>query len=151
MLLPIGRAARHDDIIPLSALHRRLPGITTLIGENNISETIWIISRAKFYIGSSLHGAITAMSFHTPHTALTRESGKLRSYLEQWETTACPCVDSAGEIAAFADRALHDPSVIDCGKIDAMKKTVEDWLDRVAGKCLEQDQQQQSAETGENN
>lgn len=151
VLLPIGRAARHDDIIPLSALHRRLPGITTLIGENNISETIWIISRAKFYVGSSLHGAITAMSFHTPHTALTRESGKLRSYLEQWETTACPCVDSAGEIAAFADRALHDPSVIDCGQIDAMKKTVEDWLDRVAGKCLEQDQQQQSAETGENN
>ena len=138
VLLPIGRAARHDDIIPLSSLHRRLPGITTLIEENNISETIWIISRAKFYVGSSLHGAITAMSFHTPHTALTQESGKLRSYLEQWETTACPCVDSAGEIAAFADRALHDPSVIDCGQIDVMKKKAEDWLDRVVSKCLEQ-------------
>ena len=138
VLLPIGRAARHDDIIPLSALHRRLPGITTLIGENNISETIWIISRAKFYIGSSLHGAITAMSFHTPHTALTRESGKLRSYLQQWGTTACPCVDSVDEIAAFADRAMNDPSVTDCGQIDSMKKKVEGWLDRVVSKCLEQ-------------
>ncbi len=138
VLLPIGRAARHDDIIPLSALHNRLPGITALIGENNISETIWIISRAKFYIGSSLHGAITAMSFHTPHTALTRESGKLRSYLQQWGTTACPCVDSVDEIAAFADRALHDSSVIDCGQIDFMKKKAGDWLDRVVSKCLEQ-------------
>lgn len=137
VLLPIGRAARHDDVIPLEALHRRLPGITTLIGDNNISETIWIISRAKFYIGSSLHGAITAMSYHKPHTALTKASGKLGSYLEQWGTTALPYVDSADEIAAFADRAVHDPSVIECGQIDTMKDSVRSWLDRVADKCLE--------------
>ncbi len=86
VLLPIGRAQGHEDIIPLSKIARKAKN-SILIEQNNIYDVIYIIKNSVLYTGTSLHGAITAISYDIPHVALTSEAVKLINFLETWNTT----------------------------------------------------------------
>ena len=139
VLLPIGKAARHDDLVVLTRIHEKLPEITILADDNNMIETMWLIARSRFYIGSSLHGAITAMSFGVPHTALSGRSIKLCGYLECWGTTDRICVDTARDFSDFAAEVLEGKSNLNTAGIDEMKASARNWLDRVCDRCLEEE------------
>ena len=60
---------------------------TVYFDYNNIYETLYILKNATLYIGTSLHGAITAISYGIPHFALTNKIKKLVDFLETWGTT----------------------------------------------------------------
>lgn len=89
ILLPIGYAQGHEDNIVLKRIYDQIDDldIVYMPNFNNIYETIYILKNSKLYIGTSLHGAITAISYNIPHIALTSNIKKLLDFLSTWKTT----------------------------------------------------------------
>lgn len=87
VLIPIGYAQGHEDQIPLTLIASKCKSNPYIPEFNNIYDTIYAIKNSKMYIGSSLHGAITAISYSVQHSALTEKSRKLITFLETWDTT----------------------------------------------------------------
>jgi hypothetical protein len=81
-LCPIGKALNHDDHIALAAVRKLMQCLATYFDADNIWDIMYLIANAKAYIGTSLHGAITALSFAVPHVGLKVE--KLDAYLSTW-------------------------------------------------------------------
>lgn len=81
-LCPIGKALNHDDHEALHAVRARLKSPSTYFDADNIWDIMYLIANSAIYIGTSLHGAITALSFEVPHVGLVTE--KLDAYLGTW-------------------------------------------------------------------
>lgn len=81
-LCPIGKALNHDDHEALKAVQTKLQCPSTYFDADNIWDIMYLIANAKAYVGTSLHGAITSMSYAVPHVGLVVE--KLDAYLETW-------------------------------------------------------------------
>lgn len=73
VLLPIGYASGHDDYYFLKKINKLIPDCTTLAYNLNVWEILYIIKNSKAYIGTSLHGAIIAMSYSVPHYGLNKK------------------------------------------------------------------------------
>lgn len=86
VLLPIGRAAGHEDHVALEKIAALLNKPAILPTSNTLYDTIWTISNSSLFIGTSLHGAITAASYGIPLIALTKKDPKIPAYLETWAT-----------------------------------------------------------------
>lgn len=84
-LCPIGKALNHDDHEALKAVQSRLQSPSTYFDADNIWDIMYLIANSKAYVGTSLHGAITAMSYAVPHVGLVVE--KLDAYLATWGVT----------------------------------------------------------------
>lgn len=85
-LCPIGKALDHDDHEALQELGQLMSSPYTYFDAENIWDIMYLIANSKCYIGTSLHGAITAMSFAVPHVGLKVE--KLGAYLATWGAKA---------------------------------------------------------------
>lgn len=85
ILLPIGRAHRHEDDVLLNELDRQLDIPTRLANVMHINDVMCLIAHSKLFIGSSLHGNITAMSYAVPHLGIGNIS-KVDQYLKHWDT-----------------------------------------------------------------
>lgn len=81
-LCPIGRATSHEDHVPMKKIHHVLPDDSFYIDQPTIWDTMFLIGISKMYIGTSLHGAITAMSYDVPYMGI--EVVKLNDYLKTW-------------------------------------------------------------------
>lgn len=81
-LCPIGKALDHDDHEALQEIGSILQSPYTYFDADNIWDIMYLIANAKCYVGTSLHGAITAMSYAVPHVGLKVE--KLGAYLATW-------------------------------------------------------------------
>lgn len=89
-LCPIGTAIGHDDPIALKqiadVLSSMLPfGAYTLMNNPSVWDIMSLIANSEMYVGSSLHGAITAMSYNIPLVAFGPR--KLQVYIETWYDT----------------------------------------------------------------
>lgn len=82
-LCPIGTALGHSDHVALQKISHLMDKETFFyINQPNVFDIMWLIKHSKMYIGSSLHGTITAMSFGIPY--LGYGPNKLKAYIEQW-------------------------------------------------------------------
>ncbi|MBK1439131.1 polysaccharide pyruvyl transferase family protein [Parapedobacter sp. ISTM3] len=79
---PIGKALNHDDHLALGRITPLLNHPCTLFDEVSIWDIMYLIANARVYIGTSLHGAITAMSYAVPYVGVAVP--KLNSYLQTW-------------------------------------------------------------------
>jgi len=79
---PIGKALDHDDHEALQNLGKLVQVPFIYFDADTIWDIMYLIANAKCYIGTSLHGAITAMSYAVPHVGLKVE--KLSAYLGTW-------------------------------------------------------------------
>ena len=104
LLIPIGTAAMHSDNIALSKLAKAtdVPCIQTY--DNSIFDIMYYIACSKMFIGTSLHGNITAMSFCIPHLTLAKGTRKLDDYLATW---AAPKLDKCVEFSKFGEVAIN--------------------------------------------
>ncbi|CPR13638.1 polysaccharide pyruvyl transferase family protein [Brenneria goodwinii] len=88
LLLPIGRATGHEDHIILEKIYKLLSNEKIPVGIQNSPHVLNIMSslaHAKAYIGTSLHGAITAYSYgHKVCAFSTNEVKKLKGFIEAW-------------------------------------------------------------------
>lgn len=83
-LCPIGYAKGHDDYDFLRDVQETSKGRFKLFYNLNVWEILWLIRKSKLFIGTSLHGVITAMSYGLPHFGLNPSVKKLQSFLETW-------------------------------------------------------------------
>ncbi len=86
VLCPIGTALGHEDHIPLQELYKQLNLHTTniyLASNPGLFDIMGLIAHSHLYIGSSLHGIITAMSYARPYVAI-RNNKKISYYLKSW-------------------------------------------------------------------
>lgn len=80
---PIGYAPGHEDHIILQKLCN-IDASWEYINANNIYEIMYLISNCRIYMGTSLHGLITAFSFLKPALALNRKIKKTSSFIDTW-------------------------------------------------------------------
>lgn len=84
VLCPIGKALSHEDDFALKEISHRLRVPFVLFKNVNIWEIMYLISKARIFIGTSLHGIITAMSFNVPYFGVFEENRKINEYLKTW-------------------------------------------------------------------
>lgn len=84
VLLPIGTAARHEDHLPLSKVNKIIKTPAVFVDTQNIYDTMALIAFSNLYLGTSLHGAITALSYAVPHAGVTKKVQKLDAFLKTW-------------------------------------------------------------------
>ncbi len=95
VLCPIGIAPGHEDDIILKELASRNDDFVFVMPAS-ISDIMLLIAQSQFYLGTSLHGLITAQSFNVPHLPLNKKITKAVSYLNTW-------VDDSLRAADFTD------------------------------------------------
>lgn len=83
VLSPIGTAPGHEDDVVLKRLKNINPKFK-YIEPNNVFDTMYLITNCTLYLGTSLHGAITAMSYCKPFVGLNLKIKKLESYSQTW-------------------------------------------------------------------
>ncbi|MBB1304775.1 polysaccharide pyruvyl transferase family protein [Pseudoalteromonas sp. SR43-5] len=108
ILLPIGYASGHDDYQYLSKLSRELNCDHKLLYNLNIWEIMFVIKESSLFIGTSLHGVITAMAFARPHIGLNPKIRKLDSFIKDWSIkpfNKCQDISSADNILRNVDKS----------------------------------------------
>lgn len=117
-LCPIGTALGHCDDIALANIVGQVKNkeAFAFVENPNVFDVMWLIKHSQMYIGSSLHGVITAMSFNVPYVGYGGR--KQIAYIEKWSggrMRTASCHD-------FVDAALHNINVSE--KSDAQKTLV---------------------------
>lgn len=86
-LCPIGTAMGHCDDIALSEIYNNINNNqAAIVEEPTLWEIMWLIKNAQLYIGTSLHGVITSLSFGTKY--ISHSVGKVEAYLKRWTKDA---------------------------------------------------------------
>ncbi|MDR3061676.1 MAG: polysaccharide pyruvyl transferase family protein [Dysgonamonadaceae bacterium] len=84
VLCPIGTALGHEDNMVLEQIYKEMQECRTILVTNpSIWDIMTLISNASLYIGSSLHGVITSMSFAIPYLSIGNLN-KVNSYVDTW-------------------------------------------------------------------
>jgi hypothetical protein len=83
ILCSIGTALKHDDHIALSKLASGLSVPNKLYAGLTIWEIMYLIANAEIYVGTSLHGLITAMSFGIPYVGF-ESVRKQKNFMDTW-------------------------------------------------------------------
>jgi len=105
VLCPIGTAFGHEDQVPLQLIHETLEFPNILIENPSIWDIMYLISNSNLYIGSSLHGTITAMSYEKPYIGIGGLNSKLDAYLNSWgvnDLNGCASINNIAERANIA-------------------------------------------------
>lgn len=95
VLCPIGKAFKHEDQVPLKTLEKTLTNCQYM-EPVNLFDVVLLLSNAKFYVGSSLHGAIISQAYNTPFFPL--KIRKISDYIETWTNKRTYAVDELLEI-----------------------------------------------------
>jgi polysaccharide pyruvyl transferase WcaK-like protein len=80
---PIGIAPGHEDH-ELLQYFCKLDSSWKFIKPNNIFDIMYLIAKSDMYIGTSLHGLITAFSYNKPAISLNKKIQKANSFIETW-------------------------------------------------------------------
>lgn len=81
-LCPIGLAQGHLDQIALLKISNKILAQHQLFKNVTIWDIMYLIAKSSLYVGTSLHGTITAMSYKIPYIGLYVP--KLNNYLQTW-------------------------------------------------------------------
>ncbi|HDQ46305.1 MAG TPA: polysaccharide pyruvyl transferase family protein [bacterium] len=103
LLLPVGLVPMHDDQIVLRRLRETLAVSCHLPETLSIHEIMYCIARSRLFIGTSLHGAVTALSYAVPHLGLTEDVPKLRTFLRDWDIGPSREGTAIGRMAEHAE------------------------------------------------
>jgi hypothetical protein len=92
LLVPVGYAPVHDDLIALEKIDDQTSRNVALLGEHGLFDITYAILSSCCFVGTSLHGAVVAGSYSVPHTSIKRSDTKTSGYLEAWQTTPIPAI-----------------------------------------------------------
>ena len=82
-LCPIGLAPMHEDVEILKEINSFSKNFKFIM-PNNIYDIMALICFSKAYIGTSLHGLITAQSYNIPFIPLNKKITKVEQYCKTW-------------------------------------------------------------------
>lgn len=107
-LCPIGYANGHDDVHYLSEIFNKSGEEFELLEDLNIWEILYTIKNSKVFIGTSLHGVITALSYSVPYIGLNpNKVPKLNSFLKNWGIYPSDRSYSSKEIINIFDDVIN--------------------------------------------
>ena len=110
LLLPIGRYTGLDDPLALQEIKSNLLAPATIVSdEASIWEIMYVIAKARLFLGTSLHGNVTSQSFAVPHLGLSDKTCKLDFYLETWDLQAQARCIKLEEVTEFAGTVMAIP------------------------------------------
>ena len=142
LLVSIGRAYKHEDHIFLNQLANKLDVPVKLLNSENIFDIMYAISCAKLFIGTSLHGNITAMSYAVPHLGFSKVL-KLDQYLKHWDVgpnQSTGCIKSSQICDASVNllQKIDHEQLVDNSKrlsmlADKNLKTIIEYVNRYKG------------------
>lgn len=123
ILLPIGRAGMHEDHIPLRKIYEYCKNeVEVFLPKNNtIFDTMSYIANAEIFLGTSLHGNITAISYGVKTVGLDSRVKKLKFFLEEYYIESYPYADNVFNIY---DELVKSDSVNVKDIIDSRNKSV---------------------------
>lgn len=129
LLCPIGTAGGHEDHIPLLEIYNKLQVKNKYFVENpNVLEIMSLIANASLYVGTSLHGIITSMSFGVPYVGINKSQVKLQAYVETWGLDNLGEIQHPKDFISYAQRAL---SVSQFAILEESKTAKEVYYDHV--------------------
>lgn len=122
-LCPIGTALGHLDQVALKNISKEFDKTVSfkLIENPNIFDIMWLIKHSQIYIGSSLHGTITAMSFGVPFVGYGPR--KLGAYIEQWTSLYEQCFCCKNQILNTAINVINNNITTDSNKQKSLVKS----------------------------
>lgn len=82
LLCPIGTASGHEDDIVLSRIYEKIPNISILINNPKIDDIIKYIAFSEIFLGTSLHGVITAMNYGVLYVGINQSVTKQIEYIK---------------------------------------------------------------------
>lgn len=106
VLCPIGYASGHDDYEFLHKVNEEAEGAFRLLYELNVWEIMSVIRYSKLFLGTSLHGIITSLSFAVPHIGINKNIRKLDKFLDDWSIGASARCYSMSEVLDNVDLVL---------------------------------------------
>lgn len=131
VLCPIGLAPGHEDHKILQRLKKLKPHFDFVMPKN-IFEIMYLIANSNLYLGTSLHGAITAMSFLTPAIGLNKEVPKLESYMKTWISESFESLDFDDVYVSEVQRLLHNfKTNFNQEKLENQKQMVQSNLESI--------------------
>lgn len=111
VLCPIGFANGHEDEIILKKVYDLNKGFLYYTPQN-VFEIMYLIQNAKLYLGTSLHGLITAQSFNVPYFVFHEKVDKIKNYIETWNTNPKICYGSFYNFNKIQERFIsYDKAV----------------------------------------
>lgn len=137
VLCPIGTASGHRDDVPLKRLQEMLLDESRYVHKPTVPEIAFLLSRSSVYIGTSLHGAITSISFGRPYVGLTEVVPKLNAYLSFWGHPELQTGASITNFSEAAKRALEVPASELKDHADEQKKLYYSSAERMVKLILE--------------
>jgi len=90
LLLPIGYARNHWDQKPLKRLKKECKVPTIIPSGASVFDIMASIAFSRIFIGTSLHGIITALSFGVPYLGLGPKGEKVDLFLKTWDIPEHP-------------------------------------------------------------
>ena len=111
VLCPIGTAKGHEDHIPLEEIYQNIKEHSILIKDVSVDIIMALIAYSQLYIGNSLHGIITAMSYRLPYVALNKKQIKIIYYMDSWAIDGLKEVQDTDIFLGTAQFCLEDQTL----------------------------------------
>ncbi|MEM9480908.1 MAG: polysaccharide pyruvyl transferase family protein [Verrucomicrobiota bacterium] len=83
VLLPLGLVPGHSDRVALQRLRKLLGPLAVLPEKTSVYDLTALLANARFFVGTSLHGTIAAISYEVPYAGINKVA-KLAASLETW-------------------------------------------------------------------
>ncbi len=109
VLLPIGKAFGHSDHIVLEKIGAAATTPAIIPTNVQLFDVMGLIANAAAFLGTSLHGAITAVSFGVPHFALSGRDLKIPAFLDSWDIPVQRSIGNFEQLAHYVTKALNIP------------------------------------------
>ena len=132
LLLAIGRAYLHEDQIALRDIAGKMPGQCFFSDDDSIYDIMYKIAHAKVFLGTSLHGNITALSYGIPHVGINPNVKKLDSHFKTWLPEINNGCVAFKDICESGVNACKIKRKILCAKKDKLISLVEKQFDAIA-------------------
>jgi hypothetical protein len=117
ILLPIGYASGHDDNELLKRVQEKIHIECERLDDLNVWEILYVIKSSVGFLGTSLHGVITAMAYGVPHFGINNKIYKLDSFLNDWSVAP---INRCFELSEAVDLIINDSVDISILKNNAL-------------------------------
>lgn len=114
LIFNIGRAVGHSDQDAAAAISQYISGNDNIrvVDTRTIHEVMYVISRSRAYIGTSLHGVITAVSYSVPHIGLCpTQVPKLATFIKNWCDTGSSSLSEYENLIGHVTRVISAPKI----------------------------------------
>lgn len=123
LLCPIGLALDHWDDKVLKTIKSNNPAFI-YFDPNNIYEIMFLIKNCSIYLGTSLHGLITAQSFVRPIFVFDEKVDKIKYYIDTWFENPESNYGDFYDLKAMNKKILEFDSIAESKNAEKQKRLI---------------------------